>query len=187
MTDIARVWDVLHAAATSRSPFNFLQLATIGLDGSPQLRTIVVRGFDRDEATISFVTDIRSPKVAEIMRDPRVSLVGFDGEKSVQLRLSGIASVVADDGARKSMWDRLRHRTLVLFDAPFTPGTPIDGEGNPVAPIPDNDGSADPYERFAVLDVIINKAEWLDLATESHERRRFLRRGSGWDAVRLTP
>lgn len=187
MTDIAQVWDVLHAAATSRSPFNFLQLATIGLDGSPQLRTIVLRGCDRDKATVSFVTDMRSPKVAEIMRDPRVSLVGFDGEKSAQLRLSGIATVVADEVARKSMWDRLRHRTLVLFDAPFAPGTPVDDEGRPLVRIPEDDGSADPYERFAVLDVIIDRAEWLDLATESHERRRFLRRGGEWDAVRLTP
>lgn len=187
MTDIAQVWDVLHAAATGRSPFNFLQLATIGLDGSPQLRTIVVRGWDRERAAISFVTDMRSPKVAEILRDPRVSLVGFDGEKSVQLRLSGIASVVADDVARKSMWDRLRHRTLVLFDAPCAPGTPIDDEEIPLATMPDDDGSADPYERFAVMDVAIDRAEWLDLATEPHERRRFTRRENGWDAVRLTP
>ncbi len=187
MTDIAQVWDVLHAAATSRSPFNFLQLATIGLDGSPQLRTIVLRGFDREVGAISFVTDMRSPKVAEIMRDPRVSLVGFDGEKSVQLRLSGTASVAADEAARKCMWDRLRHRTLVLFDAPFAPATPIDGEGNPLAPMPDDDGSADPYDRFAVLDVTVDRAEWLDLATEPHERRRFTRRENGWDAVRLTP
>lgn len=187
MTDIAQVWDVLLAAANSRSPFNFLQLATIELDGSPQLRTIVVRGWDRERAAISFVTDMRSPKVAEILRDPRVSLVGFDGEKAVQLRLSGIASVVADEAARKSMWDTLRHRTLVLFDAPFAPGTLIDDAGRPLAQMPDDDGSADPYDRFAVLDVAIDRAEWLDLAAEPHERRRFIRRENGWDAVRLTP
>ncbi|KQS87762.1 MULTISPECIES: pyridoxamine 5'-phosphate oxidase family protein [unclassified Rhizobium] len=187
MTDIAQVWDVLHAAATSRSPFNFLQLATIGLDGSPQLRTIVLRGCDRDKATVSFVTDMRSPKVAEILRDPRVSLVGFDGEKSVQLRLSGIASVVADDVARKSMWDRLRHRTLVLFDAPFAPGTPIDGEGNPLAPMPDDDGSAGPYEKFALVSVTVERLDWLDLSSELHQRYTFSGHAGAWRRTRILP
>jgi hypothetical protein len=34
------------------------------------------------------VTDVRSPKIAEIRRDPRVSLVGYDPQAGIQIRLT---------------------------------------------------------------------------------------------------
>jgi hypothetical protein len=180
-------WHLLSDAVQNRSAFNFLQLATIGRDGSPQLRTIVVRGCDPSKAAITFVTDIRSAKVQKIGRDARVSLVGVDAEHALQLRLYGQAAVNADAQARKRAWARLRTGTLVLFDAPFPPGTPVDSSGVALVKVPDEYIQSEPFERFAVVTVIVERFEWLDLAAVPHVRWLFTRHGSTWQTTALTP
>ena len=82
------LWQSLGAATRSRSPFTMMQLATIGMDGAPKVRTIVIRQVDETHSTLSFVTDVRSPKIAEIRLDPRVSLVGYDPQAGIQIRLT---------------------------------------------------------------------------------------------------
>lgn len=186
-TLLQHAWSQLEAAARSRSPFNFLQLATIGLDGAPELRTVVLRRCDVRAGTLSFVTDLRSPKVAEIRRDPRVSLVGFDGAGSTQLRLSGTAAIVEDEAEKRSVWEALRNRTLVLFDAPLAPGTGLDEHGAALGGNATADASADPYDRFALVAVTLARIEWLDLSAEPHRRHAFVRLSEGWHGTRLAP
>lgn len=184
-TLLAKIWDQLGAAATSRSPFNFLQLATAGLDGAPQLRTIVLRRCDATNGTLSFITDMRSPKIREIRNDPRVSLVGFDPAASVQLRLSGVAAISDDEAEKLEMWQSLRERTLILFDAPHAPGTVLDDSGQPLqAGEPSNE---EPYARFALITVTLNRLEWLDLSSANHVRCAFERQGTTWHGAWLAP
>ncbi len=184
-TLLAKIWDQLGAAATSRSPFNFLQLATAGLDGAPQLRTIVLRRCDTIGGTLSFVTDMRSPKIREIRNDPRIALVGFDPVASVQLRLSGEAAISDDEAERLEMWQSLRERTLILFDAPHTPGTILDDNGQPLQAGEPSD--EEPYARFALVTVTLNRLEWLDLSSEHHVRCAFDREGANWAGTWLAP
>lgn len=184
-TLLAKIWGQLGAAATSRSPFNFLQLATAGLDGAPQLRTIVLRRCDTTKVTLSFVTDMRSPKIRELRNDPRVSLVGFDPAASVQLRLSGVAAINDDETARLEMWQSLRERTLILFDAPHAPGTVLDDNGQPLQTGEPSDEA--PYARFALVTVTLNRLEWLDLSSEPHVRCSFDRDGAIWRGAWLAP
>ena len=73
-----------------------MQLATVGEDGAPKIRTIVLRSFNEASASLSFITDLRSPKVREITANPCVSLAGFDNERVVQLRIDGRAEIVAE-------------------------------------------------------------------------------------------
>ncbi len=184
-TLLAKIWDQLGAAAISRSPFNFFQLATVGLDGAPQLRTIVLRRCDATKGTLSFVTDMRSPKIREIRNDPRIALVGFDPAASVQLRLSGVAAITDDEAERLEMWQSLRERTLILFDAPHAPGTVLDGKGQTLqAGEPSND---EPYQRFALVTVTLSRLEWLDLSSANHVRCAFDRDGANWHGAWLAP
>lgn len=184
-TILANIWERLDAAATRRSPFNFLQLATAGADGAPQLRTIVLRRWNGERGTLSFVTDMRSAKIREIRDEPRVALVGFDPAASVQLRLSGEAVIVADETERRAMWEALRERTLILFDAPHAPGTVLDESGRPLQAIEPAAGSA--YDRFALVTVTLTRLEWLDLSPPDHIRCAFERQGTDWQGMWLTP
>ncbi|MEO0960732.1 MAG: pyridoxamine 5'-phosphate oxidase family protein, partial [Pseudomonadota bacterium] len=56
-------------AADKRSAFNTLQLATIGPQGWPEQRTVVLRRVETAERRVTFHTDRRSAKAAEIEAD----------------------------------------------------------------------------------------------------------------------
>ena len=186
MQTIEAVWALLAKAAGARSPYNFLQLASAGLDGAPQVRTVVLRHCDPAAGTVAFVTDIRSAKVKEIAREPRVALLGYDGEAMAQIRMTGEAALVGDLRQRQAMWAALRGRTHVLFEAPLPPGTPIDAGGVPLSGAGAADGMA-PFERFALVSVRLTGIDWLDLAAEPHVRCAFRRSEDGWAATRLSP
>ena len=187
MTSITeRTWDELANAARSRSPFNFLQLATSGLDGSPQLRTVVLRRCDPKEGTITFITDTRSPKAIEIGRDPRVSLLGFDPARMIQLRLSGDAQLITDEQERHEIWAALPERTTALFKMPLAPGTAIDDDGDALHRAAlDNPDVA--FARLAVIIVRLSRLEWLDVSGEDHLRWASELTAGGWKDVRLSP
>ncbi|MEL7174391.1 MAG: pyridoxamine 5'-phosphate oxidase family protein, partial [Pseudomonadota bacterium] len=62
-------------AADKRSAFNTLQIATLGPQGWPEQRTVVLRRVEPSERRVTFHTDRRSAKAAEIESDGRVSLL----------------------------------------------------------------------------------------------------------------
>lgn len=109
-----------------RSPqHRFVQLATIGLDGRPDVRTIVFRGFLGDSRDLMFTTDARSAKCAEIERTPDVALCWYFTETREQFRYSGEARLVdaaASDPnlgeARRHVWRSLPDDTRASFTWP---------------------------------------------------------------------
>src|SRR5262249_38718074 len=122
---LARIWGLLKDAVERRSPFTAMQLATVGADGAPKLRTIILRRFDQVSGTIAFITDRRAAKVREIAANPHVSLAGYDPTSNLQLRTEGTATIVEDEFERNEVWAALRPHTHVLFSTPFAPGTEL--------------------------------------------------------------
>jgi pyridoxamine 5'-phosphate oxidase len=62
---------VLALYRNRHAPFSrFAQIATVRGDGRPANRTIVFRGFLNDSPQMTFTTDARSDKVAELERSP---------------------------------------------------------------------------------------------------------------------
>ena len=71
--NLDRVWAALMTGAQpGRTPFTVLQLATSGLDGAPKVRSVILRGADAERGAVSFFTDLRSTKIKEMRRQPRV-------------------------------------------------------------------------------------------------------------------
>ncbi len=182
---LSTLWAALHLGASpARSPFTIWQCATLGLDGAPQLRSIVLRDADERARTLSFHTDLRSPKVAEIAADDRVALVAVDLDSYRQLRLSGRAQVVGDAGRRQAMWSAARPHTLILYQTPHAPGTSI------AAP---EDGHVPPGEaaggfgNFALIDVELQQMELLDLSPGHHRRALFRWEQGRWCGQWITP
>ncbi len=76
-------------------------------------------------ACLSFITDVRSPKVKEILGNPSASLVALDTDASNQLRFEGVASIVEDEHRRRSCWNKLHTHMHELFHSSLAPGTTI--------------------------------------------------------------
>ena len=181
---LGTIWRSLAAAVKQRSPFTLMQLATIGEDGAPKLRTIVLRRFDEETGSLSFIADLRSPKVREIKANPLVSLAAFDGGNAVQLRIDGRAAIIEDETQKRAFWNSLRPHTHILFRSPLPPGTAL------AFPQDAAFGNADPeaaYAQFCLIEIALTHLEWLDLSSEQHTRCSFRRGTEGWAGTWVVP
>ncbi|MCA8300500.1 pyridoxamine 5'-phosphate oxidase family protein [Burkholderia seminalis] len=182
-----RLWSCLETGVGARrSPFTMLQAATLGLDGTPKVRTIVLRQVSRADRVLSFHTDARSEKVAELRRDPRFSIVANDLYALVQIRAQGIASICEDEAQRRAIWASSRPHTLLLYRAPLPPGTPIASPEQ--AHIDGTAPSGDGYENFCLIHMTVTRIDWLELARTGHRRAVFDLNGeSGYEARWIAP
>jgi pyridoxamine 5'-phosphate oxidase len=184
-----RLWDCLAAATRESSqPFKVMQAATIGLDGAPNVRTVLLRRASEAESLVTFHTDLRSPKVEELSREPRIALVGADRASNLQIRLFGEARVLRDGQARLDAWQATPDHSLIVYRTWLAPGTPMSepadafGEQHAV-PGPDVG-----FEHFCVVEVRLSRIDWLDLSRpDCHERARFLRQGDAWSHSWIAP
>ncbi|RQR29997.1 pyridoxamine 5'-phosphate oxidase [Burkholderia sp. Bp9143] len=184
-----RLWSCLESGVgTQRSPFTMLQAATLGLDGAPKVRTIVLRQVSRADRLLSFHTDARSEKVAELRRDPRIAVVASDLDALVQIRAEGVASICDDEAQRRAIWQSSRPHTLLLYRAPLRPGTPIDSPEEAHVTASGNTTPADDgYRNFCVFYVTVTRIDWLDLARSGHRRAVFDLNDDGYEGRWIAP
>ena len=181
-----RLWSCLESGVNvQRSPFTMLQAATLGLDGAPKVRTIVLRQVNRVERVLSFHTDARSEKVAELRRDPRLSIVANDLDALVQIRAEGVASICDDEAQRRAIWEASRPHTLLLYRAPLPPGTPV--VSPEAAHLDSTAPAADGYENFCLIHMTVTRIDWLELARAGHRRAVFDLNERGYEARWIAP
>jgi len=186
-----RLWSCLESGVgTQRSPFTMLQAATLGLDGAPKVRTIVLRQVSRADSLLSFHTDARSEKVAELRRDPRIAIVANDLDSLVQIRAEGVASICDDEAQRRAIWQSSRPHTLLLYRAPLPPGTPIESPEEAYVTASQGTGTAfanDGYQNFCLLHVKVTRIDWLELARAGHRRAVFDVNDDGYEGRCIAP
>ncbi|CAD9217546.1 Pyridoxamine-phosphate oxidase [Burkholderia cenocepacia] len=181
-----RLWSCLESGINvQRSPFTMLQAATLGLDGAPKVRTIVLRHVNRVERVLSFHTDARSAKVVELRRDPRLSIVANDLDALVQIRAEGVASICDDEAQRRAIWEASRPHTLLLYRAPLPPGTPV--VSPEAAHLDSTAPAADGYENFCLIHMTVTRIDWLELARAGHRRAVFELNERGYEARWIAP
>lgn len=158
-------------ANSRRSAMHTPVLATADADQ----RVLVLRAFDPATMTLRFHTDARSPKVAAILADPAVSILAYDAEQKVQLRMRGLARVECTSEAAEQAWQQSSNFARRCYLAQLAPGTPSDG---PLSGLPEwiegvqpsDDQIAPARENFAIVLVRIVSCDWLYLAHSGHRR-----------------
>ncbi len=106
---LREAWRLLERGVTERrSPFHTPALASVREDGSPSIRTLVLRAVDRDTRTLRFHTDVRSGKFREITAQPRVALHFYDPTRKVQMRVDGRARLHKGDAIAAAAWRATR-------------------------------------------------------------------------------
>ena len=94
---------LLEAARTLVAGARFASLITLDSSGSPQART--VEPFEPDSGfVVWFATNPRTRKVAEIRRDPRVTLHWLDPKALGYVTLKGRARLVDDPAEKRRRW-----------------------------------------------------------------------------------
>ena len=154
--------------ADRRSAFRSPALATVGPDGRPQVRTVVLRGFDAAARLLTVHSDLRAAKISALQAHPAVALHVWDDGAQVQVRIDGTAAVSAGDDLARAEWARLHEGSRAAYSLRPVPATPL---ADPAALLRVDEAAA--FAQFAVLQVRFDRLEWLHLAREGQRRASF--------------
>jgi len=156
------------ACGSARHGFHLFTVATLGGDGRPDARTVVLRHVDADRREIRFHTDARSPKAADLRRDPRLALHWYDPANRVQMRAAATATIHHGDDVAAAAWAAAQPMSRACYTSPTAPGTPIDDFlPAPAPPAPGDDLS---LAHFAVVACRFDAIELLALHASGHQR-----------------
>ena len=81
----------------------FVSFATFGSDGYPDVRVLLVAAKDGTDS-IWFATATESSKIAQLRKNPKAALYGFDAETMTEFRLFGNVELLSDSVARQKIW-----------------------------------------------------------------------------------
>jgi 3-hydroxyisobutyrate dehydrogenase len=173
-----KYWSMLDDAVTNRSsPFRipvFMCTHQDEIDG----RIVVLRKSDRANNLLQFHTDFRSPKVNILKKNNKASLLFYDKEEKIQLRVKVDCEINNQNSTTEESWKKTQHisRRCYLTDSP--PGTASDNPtSGMISKLEDFDytmeQSEEGYKNFTVIKCKIKSIEWLYLAAKGHRRAKF--------------
>lgn len=169
----------------------FVQLATVRPDGRPANRTLVFRGFLNETSRLTFVTDLRSPKVGDLTNSPWVEVCWYFPVTHEQFRIGGVMTVVSGDtadgvlsAARRECWRALPESTRVTYTWPLS-GQPRDSTVRFPTDHPDPDVSP---AHFGLLVLDPQAVDHLEIRGGPQNRWQYRRDDDGrWSGREVNP
>jgi len=162
------------------SSSRWVQLATIGIDNTPRVRTVVFRGWSKTYE-MEILTDKRSQKINELDLNNNVEICWFFSKAKCQFRLRGKSSL--DEGKDTSRhWEQLTESSKSMWSWP-SPGKSFvsisknDLESDKNIGMPDN---------FSLLKIKVNHVDHLTLNKPIHIRKRWILKDE-WIEERINP
>ncbi len=172
------IWSALEAGAARRDRSRrFLALATAGQTGGAEARMVVLRGAERELGRLIVHTDTLSAKVAELRADPRATLLSWDPEEQLQIRVKVEVGIDTGSVVRRD-WERIPETARRVYGNQPEPGGPM-ACPQALTVTPDQD-------RFAVMTCTMSEIDALHLGREVHHRAIWRRRG-GWAGRWIAP
>ena len=173
-----KLWSMLDDAVVNRnSPFRipvFICADQNDIDG----RIVVLRKSDQNNNILQFHTDLRSQKVNILKKNKNASLVFYDKEEKIQLRVKVICEVNNQNPVSEESWKKTQHISRRCYLTDNAPGSvserPTSGM---ISKLEDFDYTMEQsekgYENFTVIKCEIKSIEWLYLAAKGHRRAIF--------------
>ena len=164
-------WNQLELAVKdAKHNYHLFALSTIDAN-SPDVRTVVLRNVNKNTYSISFHTDIRSPKFKQITKNPNVSVLFYDVQARTQIRIIGTASICGDENELISLWEKLSKESKECYMGEIAPSGPLHGKTtiNKVKETNPDDG----YNNFTRVTIHVSKMDVLLLHHLGHRRIEF--------------
>ena len=152
-------WTRSKKACDRRSTFHLPTVASISVDGSPTIRTVVLRGVNVSERSLRFHTDRRSAKFLELTRNPRIALHFYDASIKTQIRLEAVGELHVEGSLASAAWKASQPSSRLCYAAKFGPGEEVTMP--PVAPTPKDAETDDGLGNFCLVIATVHHFEWL--------------------------
>ncbi len=160
--------------------YKWIQLATIGLDNTPRVRTVVFRGWS-EYYQMKILTDSRSQKYLELESNKNVEICWLFTEAKSQFRLRGTVEIDKSIDTYNH-WDKLDSSTKSMWNWP-SPGKKIVKSYKENYLINENPKIV---ENFILLKINIFHVEELILRKPIHQRRRWILKNE-WIEENINP
>ena len=172
------IWiSLIRGKKDSKSEFHQCYVSTHS-DDYPSLRTVVLRHANKDNLTISFHTDIRSNKINNINDNPNVTVLLYSHDQKIQIQIKGRAEINNQNDRTSEVWKNIRSFSKKCYIVEQAPGSKSDVPLSGYLPehekaLPDDEILKNGYKNFALIDITIEKLEWLYLHRYGHRRALF--------------
>ena len=179
LTEIEKkIWLMLDDAVTNRvSPFR-IPVFICGDQSDFDGRIVVLRKSDRSNKLVQYHSDIRSNKIIKLRKNKNASMLFYDKEEKIQLRLKVECVINHNNEVTKNSWLKTGHMSRKCYLVANGPGTLSDTPTSGLKTGLDNfeftmEQSEVGYKNFTVIQCKIKSMEWLYLAAKGHRRAKF--------------
>jgi len=174
----AKIWSMLDNAIKDRSSQFRIPVFICGSQDDFDGRIVVLRKSDQSNNLIQYHSDIRSNKIAKLRNNKNASMLFYDKDEKIQVRLKVECTVNHDNEITKESWLKTGHMSRKCYLVDNGPGTLSENPTSGLKPELDNfeftmEQSEAGYKNFTVIDCKIKSMEWLYLAAKGHRRAKF--------------
>ena len=130
-------------------------------------RVMVLREFDFDKKLLRFHTDNRAAKIKNLKQNSSATVIGYDPDLKIQIKMQGVANVHINDEVTEMAWNESTARSKKCYS--------VKGGSSKEIPDPEeyditNFEVEDGYKNFAVIVFKFNSLEFLYLKSSGHRR-----------------
>jgi len=173
-----KIWSMLNDAVTNRNSQFRIPIFICGDQSNFDGRIVVLRKSDQQNNLVQFHSDIRSDKIEKLKKNTKASMLFYDKEEKIQVRLKVECMVNHNNEITKESWSKTQHISRKCYLIDNGPGTESDTPTSGLKPELDNFGftmeqSEEGYKNFTVIQCKIKSIEWLYLAAKGHRRAKF--------------
>jgi len=173
-----KIWFMLSDAVTNRSSRFRLPVFVCGDQNDFDGRIVVLRKSDQANNLLQFHSDIRSDKIPKLKNNKIASMLFYDKEEKIQVRIKVECSINHNNEITKESWSKTGHISRKCYLVDNGPGTESTNPTSGLKPELDNfdftiEQSEEGYKNFSVIQCKIKSIEWLYLASKGHRRARF--------------
>ena len=173
-----KIWSMLDDAVTNRSSQFRIPVFICGDQKDFDGRIVVLRKSDQSNNLLQFHSDIRSEKIPKLKNNKNASMLFYDKEEKIQVRLKVECIVNHNNEITKESWSKTGHMSRKCYLIDNGPGTESPNPTSGLKPELDNfeftmEQSEEGYKNFTVIQCKIKTIEWLYLAAKGHRRARF--------------
>ena len=130
-------------------------------------RVMVLREFNFDNKILRFHTDNRAAKIDDIMKNASSTVIGYDPDLKIQIKMQGQTKVHFDDEVAKMAWNESTPRSKKCYSVKGGSTKEIeDPQDYDIQDFIVEDG----YKNFAVLIFKFQSLEFLYLKSSGHRR-----------------
>ena len=173
-----KIWSMLDDAVANRSSQFRIPVFICGDQKDFDGRIVVLRKSDQSNNLVQFHSDIRSDKIPKLKNNKNASMLFYDKEEKIQVRLKVECTINHSNEITKESWKKTGHISRKCYLVDNGPGTESPAPTSGLKPELDNfeftmEQSEEGYKNFTVIQCKIKSIEWLYLAAKGHRRARF--------------